>query len=128
MDRKDIYMDSSFEVGISFGNSPIMDTTKRYGGLDGTNIRNGNRLYNSKMGEVAVKILNVFGLMGLVYGFVSNLSNIVSVFIGIGSLMWIVYRGLKERENWLHRKAERKRLELENMELEDRYIRKKKFK
>ncbi len=125
MDRKNVYMGSIGEVGISFGHTVDMDKAKRFSRTDGIHIHHRNRLYNSKMGEITVKILNWVGFTGMIYAFIANLSNSLSIVIGIGSAIFLIFKILKMREDWLFRKAERKRHELENMEKEDNYIRRR---
>lgn len=128
MGSKNIYMDSDTKSSVSFGDNFGMDKAQRLRSNNWIYIHNSIRIYRKQMGEITGKaILNIAGIAGVLFGFLSNLNNILSVFIGIGSLMYLVFRGLKERENWLHRKSERKRQEFEQMIREEEYIRKQKF-
>jgi hypothetical protein len=65
------------------------------------------------MGEIAAKVINAIGLTALLFGFIANLDNKLSILLGLLSACWLVFRALKERENWLFRKAERLEKELD---------------
>lgn len=123
MGRKNIYMDRSNKIDLPVGGNSGFDKTKRFGSNHWVYFPDNTRIYSKQMGEITLKVVNYVGLIGVVFGFLSNLNNIISVFLGIGSLMFLVFKGLKERENWLYRKAERKQKELQNMKEEDSYIR-----
>ncbi len=117
-------MDSSHKIDLPVNRIVGLDKTQRSDSNNWFYIPNNLWIYRKQMGEITFKVIaNYVGLLGVIFGFLSNLNNILSVFVGIGSLMYLVYRGLKERENWLYRKAERKQKELENLRAEDDYLR-----
>lgn len=83
-------------------------------GDNGYNIYSNTRIHTGKMGEIAAKFINVIGLSGIVFGFLTNLNNELSVLLGMISFGWGMYKMLKEREDWLYRRSERRKHENEN--------------
>lgn len=88
---------------------------KRRMGINGIHFFNRLRIYYSKMGEAAKTLLNIFGLTGLFFGFISNIkvAPAISLTIGIISTVWAFFRMMKMGEDWLYRRAERREKERE---------------
>ena len=114
MVTKNIYMGISNKIHLSATSSSEMDKAKRLGGTDWFFVRTNLGIYSKKMGEITAKLLNLLGLTTVFLGFLSNLPNPISVLLGIVSFMWALYRALKERENWLMRRSERRKHEKDN--------------
>ena len=104
-------MDSKFKICLPTTDSGKMDQAERLRSINGFLVRHNARLYTTKMGEITVKLLNVFGLTTLIFGFIANLPNAISVAIGLMSLVWVMFRVLKMREDWLFRRSERRKHE-----------------
>lgn len=111
---KNIYMGSNSKIHLPSVGGSELGSTKQDGGTDWFLVRTNLGIYNKKMGEIAVKLLNVTGLMALIFGFIANLPNAISVAIGVMSLVWIGFRILMMRENWLLRRSERRKHERDN--------------
>lgn len=114
MGGKNIYMGSNSKIHLSTFDSSKTDKAERFSSLNGLFIRNCLRIYDKKMGEITAKLLNFLGVTTLFFGFISNLPNPISILVGIVSLMWVTYKTLKERENWLYRRSERRKHERDN--------------
>lgn len=81
---------------------------------NGLFFRNSFRLHNRKMGEITAKLLNLLGATGVIFAFLANLPNAISVSLGMMMLVWLGFRVLKMREDWLMRRSERRVHEREN--------------
>lgn len=66
------------------------------------------------MGEITAKLLNLLGVTGVLFAFLANLPNAISVSMGIMMSVWLGFRILKMREDWLMRRSERRMHEREN--------------
>jgi hypothetical protein len=115
MGSKNFHVDRSRKanlrvVGINGG---IED--KRKVGSNGFHFFNRVRIYYSKMGETAKILMNVFGITGLFFGFISNIkvAPYISLAIGIISILWAFFKAMKMFEDWLMRRAERREKEHE---------------
>lgn len=110
---KNFDVDSGTEINLRDIDSDRRFAIKRR--MDNNRIffHHSNGVYNSKMGEAAKAILNVFGFTGLFFAFISNLkvAPYLSLAIGIISTLWAMFRMLKMMEDWLIRRAERKQAE-----------------
>lgn len=112
---KNSYDNSGAEVDIrDLGTNRRIAVKRR---MDNNRIflHHSDGLYNSKMGEAAKSILNVFGYTGLFFAFISNIkvAPFISLAIGIISTLWALFRMLKMMEDWLIRRSERKRSDRE---------------
>jgi hypothetical protein len=110
---KDFNGDSGTEVNLrdlDFNRSFI---SERRVGFNGIYLLNRFRVHNTKMGEAAKTIMNIFGFTGIFFAFISNLkvAPYLSLAIGIISTLWAMFRMLKMMEDWLIRRAERKEAE-----------------
>ena len=89
-----------------------MDKGERLRSSNGIYIHHGNRIHNTKMGELAKSLGNILGWTGALFAFLANLPlNPISILIGIGSAVFIWYKALKMREDMLIRRVERKEKE-----------------
>lgn len=110
-------MDSNFKAGIRSRSDIRLDKIERLPTNNGYHIHNGARIYNKKMGEIALKFLgNAGGWTAVIFAFLTHFdfTNPLSVVLTLGSAMFVWYKALKERENWLYRRSERRKHENDN--------------
>ncbi len=124
MDNKIVYISSNSKDAVLVSDTDRMDKAKRLRRINWLFIHNSTRIYHKAMGEVTAKaILNIVGFSTLLFGFLANINNWLSIPVALVGVLFGIFKALKERENWLHRKAERKRQEFEQMIREEEYIR-----
>lgn len=90
------------------------DQNKRRVDINGNNFRNHTWIHNSKMGEIAAKLLNIAGLTGFILGFIANLNSPIAFVMGLIGIVYGLYKMLEKREDWLHKRSERRQHEREN--------------
>lgn len=66
-----------------------------------------SRHNNAKMAETVKYMLNALGISIYILGILANLSNIVSVTLGVVGLAYAIIRAFKAYEDYLIRKIER---------------------
>lgn len=111
VDSKNVYMDSGNKIDLYRRTHNGMDKAERLRGNNGIYFHNGDRVHNTKMGEIAKSLGNILGWTSAFFAFLANLPNPVSFILGIGSAMFIYYRALKVREDMLIKRVERKEKE-----------------
>lgn len=111
-------MYSGSKTGLHDRSSGAMVTPKRHVESNAYNHSGSGGLYNHTMGETALKaiLLNSAGILTVLLGIFKNLDNGISVIIGISSIMFIAYKILVERENWLIKRSERREKEYDFVE------------
>lgn len=97
MGRKNFYMDRTNKIDIPFSGDNWMDKGERFGSNNWIYLHNSIRIYRKQMGEITLRLINWAGFTGIIIGIIANLNNILAVFLGVGSLMFVVFKSLKER-------------------------------
>lgn len=114
MVAKNFYMGSNTKISLPPSGSNEVDTTQQNGGADWFLVRTNLGIYSKKMGEITAKLLNILGITGAIFGFIANLPNAISVAIGLMSVLWLTYRILEKREDWLMKRSQRRKHERDN--------------
>lgn len=65
------------------------------------------------MGEVVRVLVNTIGGTVFLMGIITNLNNWIAIALGAAGFGYAIFRALKERENWLDKRIERKMKERE---------------
>lgn len=111
MGNKNVHRNRILETSVrSFGDRSV-NPEKRSAQFHGPFIHSGNNHNNNKMGEVVKVLANTLGGTVFIMGIIANLNNWIAIALGAAGFGFAVYRCLKERENWLIRKIERKERE-----------------
>lgn len=63
------------------------------------------------MGETVKFLVNTIGGTVFLMGIITNLNNWIAIALGAAGFGYAVFRALRERENWLIRRVERKERE-----------------
>lgn len=114
MDNKNIHIDIGTKIIIRNTGNDRGNQDQRRMDTHGNYFRNHTRIYNSKMGEFSVKLFNIAGLTGSIFGIFSNLNSPIAFIMGMIGVGWGLYHMLEKRENWLHKRSERRKHEREN--------------
>lgn len=114
MGNKNIYMGSSTKIIVRNTGNDRVDKDQRGVDINGNNFRNHTWIYNSKMGEALYKLLNIAGLTGFILGFIANLNSPIAFVMGLIGIVYGLYKMLEKREDWLHKRSERRQHEREN--------------
>ena len=115
MGNKNVYVDRGGKTPLRVVGADGSIKDKRKVDINGIHVFDSSRIYNSQMGEAAKILINIFGLTGLFFGFISNISvaPYISLAIGVISTAWAFFKMMKMWEDWRYRRAERRQKEHE---------------
>lgn len=109
MARKNVSSNRNSETFVRDRSIDRVVESKRQLADHGNFIHYRDRIYDYKMGEAAVKLLNLLGVTSMIYAFIANIQMqpFISICIAAVSLVFGVFKVLKMREDWLFRRSER---------------------
>lgn len=111
MGHKNFYRNSNMETSVFGTGDRWMDREERFSQFDGDTVHLSNKRNNSKMGEAFKTLANTIGITAWLMGVIANFNNWIGLALGAAGFGFAVFRCLKERENWLIRRVERKERE-----------------